>query len=499
MKRHILLAAAVFPIATSASPSTELGEKKTITQSQLNAICEAAPDTAAKIHLECKAASRAGKAKRVTSAPQPSNPPPPSTAAAGNGTPPANKTGSGLPSLSAGLADQLGCTPIDGTLFVRSDAIDNFNYLLFLPSGASASAFNTSLTMHPPSGGPSSPAATASPTDGNSQSTGQSPNAAAKGLSISFTDNYQAKTQATAIDGRISYLIVGEKQCDRYVDTRGPFIAGFGFAPFVGSAGSWNEPTTTVTTSSVASGKKPPSAGTTTTTSSNGITTTTVVPTKTGSVTTITKKYSQSALTFGADFQVFASTANLPIKQNFFYISPYYQTDYLGAAQIGAINFAWEPIADYLLNDGQIFQDYSYYIAFRANADFTQVSNPGLSLLEKGQHAWIGETLRPSLALFPTIDAPSSEDNWIKNWLRGRITLIGTQEYYWDAATGAAARYYQAILQYKLGQCKNYGSATGQSCSIAGSSSISLEYDWGKDINTMVKQNQWKVTLNYSY
>ena len=79
----------------------------------------------------------------------------------------------------------------------------------------------------------------------------------------------------------------------------------------------------------------------------------------------------------------------------------------MNAAKIGGVNVAWEPIVDYFVNDGQIFPDYSYYIGFRANADFTNVSNSGLSLVPKGEHAWVGETVRPTLALFPTIDAPS--------------------------------------------------------------------------------------------
>jgi hypothetical protein len=179
-------------------------------------------------------------------------------------------SGPQLPTLSQAFKGSLpfGCKPTDKALFVRSDALDNFNYLLTL--------LPTSST---------SPLASAD--------AAASPNAVAKGLGVSFTDNYQARAQATAIDGRVSYLLFGAQQCENGsvpgTDANGrptqlggnpmePFVEGFGFAPFIGSNGSWNEPITTTSTAAAVPGKKTV-AGTTTTTSSNGITTTTVIPT----------------------------------------------------------------------------------------------------------------------------------------------------------------------------------------------------------------------------
>jgi|ERR1700733_2553394 len=405
--------------------------------------------------------------------------------------PKSSESGPQLPTPSQAFKGSLpfGCKPTDKALFIRSDALDNFNYLLTLLPTTSTS-----------------PLASSDPAP--------SPNAVAKGLGVSFTDNYQAKTQATSIDGRVSYLLFGAQQCEngsvqatnaagQPIQVGGnpmaPFIEGFGFAPFVGSNGSWNEPITSTTTSAAISGKKTV-AGTTTTRSSNGITTTTVIPTKNGQITTVTKKYALSNLTFGADFQLYFSTLDLPAQLNFFYVSPYYQTDYLGAAKIGGVNVAWEPVVRHLLNDGFINPNFYFYTGFRAEADFSHVSDPGLTLLTQGQHEWIGETFRPNLTLFPLVDAPDSDD-WFTTWVRGRLSLIGTQAFFWDAATGQTAPSYQALLQYKLGACKvdvtkpNLGSP----CTISGSSAISFEYDWGRDRNTNIKQNQFLVKLSYSY
>jgi hypothetical protein len=157
------------------------------------------------------------------------------------------------------LPAALGCA--QNRLFIRSDLLDNFNYMFTLASG-------------------------------------QSPNASAKGLGISYTDNVQAGTQAAAIDGRVSYMAYCYNSTATLDQT---FVKQLGFAPFVGSNGSWNEPITTTTTSTATSTAT--GSGTKTTTSSNGLTTTTTIKNKNGTVTTTTKKYSLSSLRFGADFQ----------------------------------------------------------------------------------------------------------------------------------------------------------------------------------------------------
>jgi hypothetical protein len=271
----------------------------------------------------------------------------------------------------------------------------------------------------------------------------------AKGASVSYTDNRVAQTQSATIDGRISYLLFGE-QCDG-LDPLKPFISGVAIAPFVSSNGTWDEPI---------------------------------------------KKTSTSALKYGSDFQLSLSTTQFLITDHYFYASPYYQTDYRNLARVTGAIFAYEPVASrFFLDAGPVTPYFSFFWQLRAEADIVDVESPGLTNLKMGSHTWIGATARPNLALFPL----NSTIAW-PDWLGGRISLIGTFQYYQDTENSVQARYYSAILQYKLGECKrDPKGSTDLPCSIQGSSAISFEYDWGTDIDTLVKANQYLVKFSYAY
>jgi hypothetical protein len=277
-----------------------------------------------------------------------------------------------------------------------------------------------------------------------SASSGQS-NAQAKGLSISYTDNTNAHTQTATINGRVSYLLFGAR-CYPATDS----WVGLGFAPFASSNGTWNKP--------------------------------------------LTKTTSTSALRFGADFQLGSQPPpGVPIDTSYFYVSPFYQTDYSSLAQINGVTLAWEPIAlGWNLGSGPYNKYFSFYWQFRGEAEFTEVNNPGLTQFVKGEHSWFGEEVRPHLDLFPV------GYGW-PDLVAGRISLIGTQQFYWDAATEKTALYYSAVLQYRLGACKVDKANPDLACSVDGSSSISLEYDWGRNKDTYVKTNQILVKLGLSY
>jgi hypothetical protein len=168
-----------------------------------------------------------------------------------------------LPTLSAEFPWPPNCTPANQALFMRSDSLDNFNYVDQLSSKA----------VSPDS-------------SSNGQSDGQSPNAAAKGASLSYTDNRNAATQTAAINARISYLLIGRVQCKPaeiapgYTgDITRPFIRGFAFAPFVSSDGTWNEPFATTTTATKITGNKSSTGETSTTTVSSAAKTVTMTTT----------------------------------------------------------------------------------------------------------------------------------------------------------------------------------------------------------------------------
>jgi hypothetical protein len=276
-----------------------------------------------------------------------------------------------------------------------------------------------------------------------------SPGAAdAKGASISYTDNQAAGTKTAVIDGRLSYLLFGE-QCGGYpTDTRYPFVSAVALAPFVASQGTWSEPTP--------------------------------------------KKVSNSAIQAGVDFQlgVSAGATNFGIEDSYFYVSPYYQTDFQQKARLDGLVLAWEPVVSSLsLGTQHITSPWlNFFWQLRPEADFVRVSDPGLTKFSRGDLALLGATARANLALFPL----NSQIPW-NDWIGGRISFIGTASDFWDSQTGANLSYYTATAQYKLGPCK--ADTTGKDptgpCSIQGSSSISVEYDWGTAKETLVHVKQW--------
>jgi hypothetical protein len=283
----------------------------------------------------------------------------------------------------------------------------------------------------------------------------------AKGASISYTDNVANGTQTATIDARASYLMFGGFCNDPFTDRNIPFVDGYAVAPFVLGNGNWNEPLT---------------------------------------------KTSTSAARVGTDLQLAVTSAMLPISRSYFYISPFYQTDFRGIAQIGGADFAWEPFAPEIALGTSAKGDpnayYTFIWQFKAEAELTDVSNPGLTNLIKGNHTWIGETTSATLGILP-LNAQNE-----KSWgdIAGRISVNASAEYYYDTQTGANAPYYTASINYKLGPCKQTSgqqsreiAAATAACTIQGSSAISFEYDWGTNKDTLVKTNQYLVKFNYAY
>jgi len=335
-----------------------------------------------------------------------------------------------------GLPPDEGCQANTQGLFVRADPLDNFHYL-----------------VDPGSSGPG--------TDQSTSNAGASA-ASAVGASVSYTDNRVAGTQTATIDGRLSYAIVSYTPC-YWGKSRETFVYGFGFAPFVSSNGTWNQPVKTT---------------------------------------------SNSAVQMGTDFQVALSTFPLhPFNMMYLYASPYHQTDFEGLADINGVVLALEPVAYDAYMDAAPKNNNPYVNFFwqlRAEAEILNVDNPGLTNLAKGDHAWLGETVRANLGLFPETSAHPWPD-----YIAGRLALIGTAQNFYDAVTSRTANYYTVQLQYKLGPCKQstsptpgnttLGAANAAACAIQGSSAISFEYDWGTNKDTLVYANQYLVKFSYAY
>jgi hypothetical protein len=378
-----------------------------------------------------------------------------------------------------------GCYDPSRRLFIRSDSLDNFNYLKTVPPA-------------------------------NNTSSGVDAQSSAVGASINYTDNRLTSAQTATINARVSYLLFGEQNCDaptikrHDVRTREevpgedaglPYVYGWGFAPFISSDGTWNNPFSSTSTTTKATSAKSVDGTTTTTTKTSNSTTTTVTTTDHGTLITTTKKTSSSAVRVGADFQLAYDTRKfLPIQESYFYASPFYQTDFAGLASIGGLDVSWQP-ASYPLHLGVASTEpwYNFIWQFKGETELTQVGNPGYTLYNEGRHALFGDQIRANLALFP-LNSGFSPGPWYDAWVAGRIALIGTQQYYWDVASKQAAPYYSFILQYKLGECLNDSKTpVGSLCAISGSSALSFEYDTGRDKDTLVKTKQFLVKLSFAY
>lgn len=326
-----------------------------------------------------------------------------------------------LPTFSKSFLFPEHCLTANQALFIRSDSLDNFNYLDMLPSSPSSNG---------PTGGA---------TDGTPA------NAVSKGASINYTDNRNAATRTAAINARVSYLLIGRTPCSPPPlkdangnvitdangkvfagDNRQPFIGGFGFAPFVSSSGTWNEPFTSTTTTTKITPVKSSTGTATTTAETSGAKTTTVTTTSKGTIITTTHKTSTSVLRFGADFQTSLETTQFLgglLPEHYFYVSPFYETDYRGLAQIDGVDLSWQPVSFPLhLGVAPTQSVFSFMWQFKAEAELTQVNNPGYTdFITGGKHALVGETIRANVALFP-LNSGVSFGEWMDNWVAGRFS-----------------------------------------------------------------------------
>lgn len=253
----------------------------------------------------------------------------------------------------------------------------------------------------------------------------------AKGASISYTNDQLAKTQTATIDGIVSYVVT-DAACLNDPVPLAPYVSGYAFAPWFSANGTLNEPF---------------------------------------------KKTERSALKTGLDAQVETAYTGLFDRQ-YFDLSPYVQTDFLGQAQISGVNLAWQPVQHLIfLGQGRPINDYiGGFWLLRAEADLMQVDKQGLTNLTKGQHDWVGATAAAYVYFFPIV----SENKW-PSWLLNRISFIGTAQFFRDTVTGQDIHYYTAALQYAL----------------SSSVSVSLEYDTGTTKDTLVNTNQYLVKLSY--
>jgi hypothetical protein len=108
--------------------------------------------------------------------------------------------------------------------------------------------------------------------------------------------------------------------------------------------------------------------------------------------------------------------------------------------------------------------------------------------------------VRSYVFFFPKAGPLTQVDN---PYLVDRISFVGTYQNYWDANSHATAGMFSAALQYKLTGCNSSvkPSQTGEVPVVCqyGSPSVSAQYDWGTDRDTLQHTKKIQVKLNYAY
>jgi hypothetical protein len=204
------------------------------------------------------------------------------------------------------------------------------------------------------------------------------------------------------------------------------------------------------------------------------------------------KPFSDSSVTkAGLDFQYSQKFPDGIVDDFLFNIAPYYETNFEGVARGFGTSFTLEPVVSSIYL-GQSSGGNSLFNGFwilRPEADIVHISNLEYSNLTTGTYDWLGVTVRGYLFLFP-----STNYGWPPG-IADRVSLTGTAQYFRDANSGIEAPYYSVALQYNLNGCTTKDTNAGK-CPM-GSSSLSLEYDYGVDRDTMIQANKYLVKLNY--
>jgi hypothetical protein len=278
------------------------------------------------------------------------------------------------------------------------------------------------------------------------------PLASAKGASVSYTLDQLGNSNSLTINGRLEYLMFGYdgltpcengKVGDPYRPFD-PFAPHFGYAiaPWVDSQGTINNPA---------------------------------------------KKGETNNLQAGVDAQV-SIYGGVIFDHQYFIVTPYYQTDFRGIAEIQGVRAAWEPVAaDVHLGGYAGVPDpyFAWYWQVRGEFDEKHVTAVGATGLARGDYQWLGGTAQLHILLFPgrkDIDpfweppVPALVDHFYIN---------ASINSYWNGPTGKSVSMFEAELGYNL--------------TPDGKSSISARYNKGTDKDTLLAVQKYLITLNYKY
>ena len=273
------------------------------------------------------------------------------------------------------------------------------------------------------------------------------PLSSAKGASISGTDDLVNNSAQLVVNGRVQYLLYGyDAACggslmaSQYPGRPALPAYGFALAPFVDGQGTVDNPM---------------------------------------------KKTDVHNLQAGFDAQF--NILNGPLFDGQYVIfTPYYQTDFVGKAQIEGITAAWEPVLVDLHLGGYSGLPGPYigwYWQLRAEFDEKYVNAVGYTGLTKGNYEWFGGTVQTHFDFFPNTHKGNPFYVSSDPWLEDRLYINLTLKSFWNAANDRSATWGEAELGYNL--------------TPDGKSSISFKYDRGTDKDTLVNSKKYLVSINF--
>jgi hypothetical protein len=204
-----------------------------------------------------------------------------------------------------------------------------------------------------------------------------------------------------------------------------------------------------------------------------------------------------SALKFGPMFEIYKSGESpwgktFPIYAD---IAPFYQTDFYGRASVAGATIGISPsIPELFLMAAPL--DYNKpsivdgFWVLRAEYSNASVNAVGQTNLMRHDYNWFGGVARAYVFLFPTRGGYP----W-PSYLADRVAVVGTVQSYWDAASHASAALYSVAVSYKL-TCTT---AQPASACGGGSTSLTVQYDNGKDRDTLTEQKKLTAKINFAF
>jgi hypothetical protein len=184
-------------------------------------------------------------------------------------------------------------------------------------------------------------------------------------------------------------------------------------------------------------------------------------------------KSEKSALRAGLDTQ-FSVLGGTIFDNQYLTLSPYFQSDFELNASIFGASATWEPYyLDARLGGSytQFSPAFDFFWQLRMEADAMTVEDAGLTgLKENADYAWLGGTVSVNSYLFP-------------NHFEDRFYMVNQLKYFWDAVGQKDILHYSTELGLNLTE--------------DGSTSISIEYESGREKETLEKKDQILLNLNY--